>query len=96
MNTLRGDQVNKVDSMILQWIVQCCRQCNLSSTGDLANHGSMRADNIQGTWVFPPNADNIHRTWIFPRKADTQNTVESSIFGSEFIALRIATKMIEG
>ena len=62
----------------------------------MANRGSMHADNIHGTWIFPRNADNIHRTWIFPRNVDTQITVESSIFGSEFIALRIATEMVAG
>ena len=55
----------------------------------------MRADNIHRKWIFPQNADNIHGTWIFPQNADTQNTVDSSSFGSEFIALRIATEMIE-
>ena len=81
--------------MVLQWIAQCYRQFTVSSTGDVANHSSMRADNIRGTWIFPQNADNIHRMWIFPRNADTQNIVESSSFGSEFIVLNIATKMIE-
>ena len=96
MNTLQGDQVDTVGSAVLQWVVQCCRQCTVSSIGDVANCGSMHADNIHGTWIFPRNADNIHRTWIFPQNADTQNTVESSSFGSKFIALRIATEMIEG
>ena len=96
MNTLRWDRVDTVGSTVLQWIVQCFRQCNVSSTGDVANRSSMRADNIHGTQIFPQNADNIHGTWIFPRNADTQNTVESSIFGSKFIALRIATEMIKG
>ena len=96
MNTLRRDRVYTVSSMVLQWIVRFCRQCTASSTGDVANHSSMRADNIRGTWIFPQNADNIHRMWIFPRNADTQNIVESSSFGSEFIVLRISTEMIEG
>ena len=95
MNTLRGDRVDTVGSTVLQWIVRRCIQCTVSSTGDVANRGSMRADNIHGTWIFPQNAVNIHGTWIFPQNADTQNTVESSSFGSEFIALRIATEMIE-
>ena len=83
-------------SMVLQWIVRCCRQCTVSSNVEVANRGSMRVDNIHGTWIFPRNADNIHGTWIFPQNADTHNTVESSSFGSELIVLRIATKMIEG
>ena len=83
-------------STVLQWILRCCRQCTISSTGDVANCGSMWADNIHAMWMIPQNADNIHRTWIVPRNADTQNKVESSSFGSEFIALQIATKIIEG
>ena len=83
MNTFRGGRVDIVGSTVLQWIVSCCRQCTVSSTDDVANRGSMRAD-------------NIHGTWIFPRNEDTQNTVESSRLVSEFIALRVATEMIEG
>ena len=95
MNTLQGDRVDTVGSTVLQFIVRCCRQCTVSSTVDVANHGSMRTDNIHRTCIFPRNDDNIHGTWIFPRNVDTQNTVESSSFGSEFIALRIATEMIK-
>ena len=80
---------------VLQWILLCCRQFTVSSTGDVSNRGSMCTDNIHGTWIFPQHADNIHGMWIFPQNVDTQNTVESPSFGSKFIALRIATKMIE-
>ena len=96
MNTLCGDQVDTVGNTVLQCILRCCRQCTVSSTGDVANRGSMCADNIHGTWIFPQNVDNINGTWIFPRNTDTQNTLESSIFGPKFTALRIATEMIEG
>ena len=82
MNTLRWDRVDTVGSTVLHWIVQS--KCV-----------SMHANNMHGTWTFPRNADNIHRTWIIPQNADTQNTVDSSSFGSKFIALRIATEMIE-
>ena len=67
----RGDRFDTVGSTVIQWIVLCCRQCTVSSTGDMVNRDSMRADNIQGTWIFPQNADNNHGTWIFTRNADT-------------------------
>ena len=95
MNTLRGDRVDTMGSTVLQWIVRCYRQCTVSSTSDVANRGSMRFDNIHGLWIFLRNADNIHGAWIFPLNADTQNTVDSSSFGSKSIALRIATETIE-
>ena len=75
MNTLRGDRVDTVGSAVLQWIVRCCIQCTVSSTVDVANRGSMRADNIHGKWIFPQNADNIHGTWIFSQYADTSTIV---------------------
>ena len=64
-------RVDTVGSAVLHWIVRFCRQCTVSSTGEVANRSSMRADNIHGTWIFSQNADNIHGTWIFPRNADT-------------------------
>ena len=60
----------------------------------VANRASMRTDNIHRTWIFTRNTENIHGTWIFTRNADTQNTLDLSSFGSKFIALWIATKMI--
>ena len=72
-------RVDTVGSAVLQWIVRFCRQCTVSSTGEVSNRSSLRADNIHGKWIFPQNADNIHGTWIFTQNAGTSTIIFTTI-----------------